>query len=197
MNRLQIDRLKTVQGFRRNRPPENNKQAGSSFWEYLLKLLPILVSIFGVIVGLFQYSYNQYIQDVRKYKLSYYDERFATLKSMAEILSRIDTEISINPAGRTETQQDSLIKLVKELNRSQYYAYLYLNPLDTGTDLKLINSLDTCSQHLSNMLIGFPVSKEDFRASSLRSMQIIGDILRKEKDEVNTFNYNAFIDMLL
>ncbi|MBL6448607.1 hypothetical protein JMN32_20010 [Fulvivirga sp. 29W222] len=197
MNQLRIDRLKQAQAAIYRSSSAKKQRDNNTLWDYFLKLLPILVSIAGVVMGLFQYSYNQYVQDVRKYNLSYYDERFAILKNMAGILSRIDTEISINPKGRSEAQQDSLINLVKELNQSQYYAYLYLDPADTTSDLKLINSLDICSQHLNNMLIGFPVSKEDFRESSLNSMRIIGDILRKEKDEVNTFNYGAFIDELL
>ena len=146
----------------------------------------------GVIFSLFQYSYNEYVKDVRKYNVQYYDEKYAMLKNTAEILSQIDTHISINIDGFQKNELDTLVVMSKQLNKSIYYTYIFLDS-HKNMDSILINDLTMCNRYLQRILIN--VNNDSmFSISSKKSIIAIGKILRNEKDEINTFSYTNFLD---
>lgn len=165
------------------------------FSKSLIKILPILISLLGVVISLFQYSYNEYIKDIRKYNIEYYDEKYVMLKSTAQILSKINTHMVINTDGVQENDKDTLEHLAKRLNESIYYSYLFLNP-QKELDSILLNDLDLCNSYLQSILVEIDEIDEEIKLSntSFNAMINIGKILRNEKNEINTFRYYSFFD---
>ncbi len=164
---------------------EENNSTKKTYLDKITQISTILIPVVAGYFGFLQYLYNQNIIDKRKYNNLYYDERIKILRSITKSVGEIKLLMEFN--GNHLSKKDTA-EVRNELT-GFFYAKIALDKGQT-LDNALLYDLNTYEKTVSKMVLDSDeVSLHTLNTLSDKIPIECGNILRHEKDTINSYNF--------